>query len=168
MSEPNEGASNAINPKVIQGYFRLARDKLGELESLKGTYMADCKVLREDLKDIKGRAKESGIPLKVFNAGLKRIALEAAIEKIPANLDEDDADLYDMTLDAVLGDYVGTPLGQAAVAAEAANNDSPKTMGQKRAAARSAAADSLTEDDADAKAAASNAAALTNGISKLN
>ena len=177
MSEENEsGASNAVNPKVIKGFFNLAKGKIEELESLKGSYMANCKEIREELKDIKGRAKDSGIPLKVFNAGLKRIALEVAIKKIPDGLSEDNVGLYELTLDAVLGDYIDTPLGQAAAQAETSAQTSTKKgkFGPPKDALNSlVAANDDDKDlrpaflkDKDAEASAANEAALA-GLKQL-
>ncbi len=178
MTESSEdGVRNSINPKVIESYFNAAKDKLDELASLKGTYMADCKPLQEDLKDIKVRAKDSGIPMKVFNAGLKRLKHEAAIAAIPANLDEDNLSLYEYAIDIVLGDYIETPLGQAAAEAEKAQeaNGKPKgakrkgrKLGPPRSEPKPVALSGLTDDDADQAAALANAERLNAGISTLN
>ena len=159
----DEAASNALTDEAIQRLFNEAFAIEDELESMKGAYMAACKEKREALKDIKGSAKDAGIPKKVFAAVLQRRAAEKKIERIDSALEEqDEISIYERTLN-VLGPFADTPLGQAAV-------DEAKAQDNKVVAFKKGAKKKGGEDALDSLTTAEkNIAALTgaDGITQL-
>ena len=85
--------------------------------------------------------KAEGFAADSFKAVIKRRRLEAKIEAIADDLDDDDAiDSYEQMLEA-LGGLADTPLGKAAM------NEKPKSKRENRADADAAAVDSLVADN---------------------
>ena len=75
--------------------------------------MAVAKRHRGIIGDIKKRAKAQGVPPKELNAVLKRINLETRLHKLRDDLEDEDQNTYDLLCEAC-GDFITTPLGQAA------------------------------------------------------
>lgn len=87
-----------------------------DLESEKGTYMATCKTLRGDIKEIVDAAKDKGVPKRALKGIVKYREMERKQNAIADGMDEDDAGAFE-TLVAALGQLHGTPLADAAEAA---------------------------------------------------
>lgn|SRR5262249_24608376 len=80
-----------------------------ELDSIRGAYMADCKKVRQEIKDIYGEAKDAGVNPRALKGVVKHRQLARKQEKIAAGMDDvDDAAAY-----AELIEKLG-PLGAAA------------------------------------------------------
>jgi uncharacterized protein (UPF0335 family) len=92
-------------------FLKRIESKLDELESLRGSYMADCKVVREDVREIIGEAKDAGIAVKALKGLVEYRKLERKQDKIAADFDIDESAAYDQLVEA-LG-----PLGAAAARA---------------------------------------------------
>lgn len=126
------------------------------LATYQGEYMARCRGVRESISGCYDAAKEAGIPPKELRPVIKERALLKKIEGIRDGLEEEQVETYDQIKHA-LGMLQDLPLGAVALK-------------------RSAAVDSLTEDDdsgefsddaepgPEEKAAAANAAAVRAGI----
>jgi hypothetical protein len=129
---------------------------LAELLSLRGTYMAECKQVRERIKGAKEDAVEAGIPRKALNLELKRRDFERRIEALIHDADEDDAALADQIRKA-LGDFASLPLGMAALGESGEEPEKPAKRTRKaRGAApadKSAALDEIAADDGDVRPA---------------
>ena len=115
--------TNGFDSDIVHSFVEKLEGFLDDLESERGTYMARCKAIRESMKSAYDDAGEAGIPKRELKAVIKRRGLEARIEKIKDDLEDDQAQTYDMLLEA-LGDFGGTPLGQAALG-KAANGPQP-------------------------------------------
>lgn len=114
-----------------------------QLEAMKMAYMNECRTRREEQKRIVKMVKAEGFAADSFKAVIKRRRLEAKIEAIADDLDDDGAiDSYEQMLEA-LGGLADTPLGQAAM------TDKPgqKSKREQRADADAAAVDSLVADN---------------------
>jgi len=83
-----------------------------ELDSMRGTYMSDCKTVRQQIKDIYSEAKDAGVNTRALKGVVKHRQLARKQEKIAASIDDvDDAAAY-----AELIEKLG-PLGMAAAQA---------------------------------------------------
>lgn len=103
-------AKNSMEGKA-EGYLKRIETMLAEMESAKGTYMAECKERREDIKEIYVEAKDAGVPVKALRGVVKMRALDKKLNAIADGLDEDEAEAYELLCEA-LG-----PLGAAAAKA---------------------------------------------------
>ena len=180
--------SNTIDAAEAKRFVAEIEGCLNELLSLRGTYMADCKAVREQIKGWKDQANDAGVPRKALNLELKRRELEKKIAGLIEDADEDDAALADQIREA-LGGFADSPLGKAAVRRaggddddtdvrpaflreKAADEDVAPKPGRKRKAKaaepadKSAALDEIA--DKDAEAAERNAALLKSGLSQLS
>jgi len=103
-------AKNSIEGKAAD-FLRRIENLVAEGESAKGTYMADCKDRRNDIKGVYKEAKDSGVPKKALQGLVKQRELQRKIEAIPDGFDDGDANAYEILV-AALG-----PLGEAAAKA---------------------------------------------------
>lgn len=117
---------NAINPDIAQRWFKEATRVYEELDEQKMQHMNRCKDIRARLPEIYEKAEASGIPKKALKARLKhwiedqRIAACEARKEAAVPEDDEDAEQFEQLCEA-LGDFIDTPLGQAA--AGGANDD---------------------------------------------
>jgi uncharacterized protein (UPF0335 family) len=100
-------AANSLEGKS-ENYLKRIENLLGDLDSKRGEYVAECKVLREDIKEIFVEAKDHGVPVKALKQLVKYRQLEKRQQALSAGLDTDEAAAYD-TLVEQLGE-----LGMAA------------------------------------------------------
>jgi uncharacterized protein (UPF0335 family) len=98
-----------------EGFLKRIETLMAEAESAKGTYMAECKERREDIKEVYTEAKDAGVPTKALKGLVKKRTLQRKADAIPDGFDIDEAAAYE-TLCEALG-----PLGAAA--AKAAGHD---------------------------------------------
>jgi len=148
-------AKNSMEGKA-EGYLKRIETLLAEMESAKGTYMAECKERREDIKEIYAEAKDAGVPVKALRGVVKMRALDKKLNAIADGLDEDEAEAYELLCEA-LG-----PLGAAAAKAaghKSKNDDDerdlrPDALKQADQARADEAELAKVGKGADAKAAA--------------
>lgn len=105
---------NSLEPAKVKSYVGRIENIHDELEKERGTYMAACKALREDIKDIFDEAKDAGIPRRALKSVIKVRALEYKAEKARDDLEQDDQQAHDR-IRLALGDLADLPLGQAAL-----------------------------------------------------
>lgn len=103
-------AKNSMEGKA-EGYLKRIETLLAEMDSAKGTYMAECKDRREDIKEIYTEAKDAGVPVKALRGVVKARALDKKLNAIADGFDIDETAAY-QTLCEALG-----PLGAAAARA---------------------------------------------------
>lgn len=103
-------AKNSIEGKS-EAYVKRIETLMDEGESAKGTYMAECKERRGDIKEIYTEAKDNGVPAKALRGLIKYRELERKQNAIADGLDMDEAATYQNLVEA-LG-----PLGMAAAKA---------------------------------------------------
>jgi uncharacterized protein (UPF0335 family) len=119
--EPGEGGSgvaafrgNGFDPDIAKGFVDRIENLHGDLASEKGEFMARCKVIQADIKEVLTEAKNAGIPKKPLKSLVKQRKLERDIENIRTDLEGDDQDSFDQLVMA-LGKFAETELGAAAV-----------------------------------------------------
>lgn len=104
-------AENTIEGRSKPFIDRIER-LVKELESERGAYMAACKPLREDIKEIYGEAKEAGIPAKSLRQTIKYRELERKQKALAEGLDIDEQATFEQLV-AAFGGHVEDG-GQAA------------------------------------------------------
>jgi hypothetical protein len=109
------GASNGFSPDQLNTYLAPIDKADEELASLRGEYMADCKGPRASIKNAKKMAKHAGINPAAFNELIETRRAARAKERRLSALEFSDLDDYNAMVEA-LGEFVDTPLGEAALA----------------------------------------------------
>jgi uncharacterized protein (UPF0335 family) len=99
--------ANSLEGKA-ENYLKRIENLLGDLDSKRGSYVAECKEVREDVKEIYVEAKEHGVPVKALKGLVRFRQLEKKQQAIAAGFDIDESAAYD-TLVEQLGE-----LGMAA------------------------------------------------------
>jgi len=104
---------NGYDPEAVKGFVDRIENLNGDLATMKGEFMAECKVVHGDIKSVLDEAKNAGIPKKELKQAIKRRALTLKIGELRDELEGEQVDNYDAILLA-LGDIADTPLGRAA------------------------------------------------------
>lgn len=100
-------AKNSMEGKA-QDFLKRIEALIAEGESDKGSYMAECKERREDIKSVYTEAKDAGIAVKALKGVVKKCSLDKRSAAISDGFDIDEQAAY-ATLVEALGD-----LGKAA------------------------------------------------------
>lgn len=112
--------SNGFDSTIVQRFVKEIEKHKETLLSYQGSYMKQCREVRDMIKKSKELAKGEGIPTKQLNALLKERDLLRKLEGIREDFeDQEDLETYDQIKEA-LGDFGLSPLGQAVLAAKAA------------------------------------------------
>lgn len=114
-------ASNSMEGKA-EGFLKRIEAVHAELESERGKYMAACRPLREDIKDLYVEAKDAGVPAKALRALVKHRQLEKQQHGLSEGLDIDEQATFETLVEA-LG-----PLGRAAAKAAGVEVDDDKDV----------------------------------------
>jgi hypothetical protein len=116
----SEAGTNAIDPTVAKRWVGDIKAKIDELASERGSYMARCKGIREQIKDMKEAAANAGVPKRGLNHLLKRHVLERKLKEHEDEAEPEVVETADMIDDALGGDkgLAGSPLGAAAGGSE--------------------------------------------------
>ena len=109
MTKP---ASNSVEGKA-EPFLARIENLNSNLASLQGKYMSDCKVVRDDIKEVYAEAKEAGVPSRALKGLAKYRKLERDQDKIGDGFDLDEQSAYESLVGA-LGDFADTALGKAA------------------------------------------------------
>jgi predicted transcriptional regulator len=86
-----------------------------KLDTERAVYMNKCKAVRAEMKDHYSDAGNLGISKKLLAKIIKERQLERKIDALTADLEPDERSELEMLIEK-LGDFGGTPLGQAALA----------------------------------------------------
>lgn len=161
-------ATNGFDPDVLNSIVGRIEQVFVELDSLRGTYMQDCKSFREDIANLYDEAKARGVPPKSLKKAVKARELNRKIEALREDLDLVDRETYDQIRHA-LGDLADTPLGDAALNKAARPIADAIDRGELSIEFPGAGpnGETVTIDKATREAAAKNAAALEAGIKPL-
>jgi hypothetical protein len=117
--------TNGYSSDLVKGLFSEIDRQDDELASLRGSYMEDCKGPRGQIKEIKGRAREEGLNMRAFNELLAQHRSGRAEQRRLAEMEPEDLDAFNL-LEQALGEFVDTPLGEAAL-----NRVKPKPSGDE-------------------------------------
>lgn len=139
--------SNGFDATILKRFVGEIEKHHDQIASYKGEHAQRVKSVQEMISDVYDRAKDAGIGKKQLKAVIRERDLTKKIEAIREDMEEEEAETFDQIKHA-LGMLSDLPLGETALK-------------------RSAAVDSLTQDD-DEAAGRENAAKLSAGISKLN
>lgn len=91
-AKPNTGS---VDRETIAEFERRYQAFVDEMASMKGSYMADCKAVRGEMKELLVEAKDRGVVLKPFRARLKVVTLRKKIDEIRDALEAEDAKIFD-------------------------------------------------------------------------
>jgi len=97
--------------QTAQPFLTRIENLHADLDSKRGTYMAECRVVREDIKEVYGEAKSAGVAVKALKGLVRWRKLERDQAKIGDGLDIDESSVY-----ARLVETLG-PLGMGAASA---------------------------------------------------
>jgi DNA-binding phage protein len=115
ISEDFMADSNGYDGEEIQRFLNAISHEHDELDKLKSAYMLKCKGPRGKIKGVMKSARDSEVNLVAFRAAVKKYLDDRKHQKRLAGLEDDDAEAYDLIVEA-LGGLGDTPLGQAALA----------------------------------------------------
>ncbi len=101
--------SNGYDPETVKSIAKRYHALLDEMETNRGEYMSDVKELLREAKE------DYGIPKKLMRMVVSEQRQELKRIKNRKNLEESERSELDI-LESSLGDFIGTELGQAAVA----------------------------------------------------
>lgn len=106
--------ANGATPAQIKESFDSIIFHYEELATERGEYMQRCKQIRERMAEEYDLAADRGVTRRVLRAKVKEFLAQEKLQAIRESLEDDDRSEFDQ-LTEVLGDFGGTPLGQAAL-----------------------------------------------------
>jgi hypothetical protein len=115
MAKKASEATNTPDSEDVQRAVREIEDRYIELASRKGSYMLECRHIREAMARDYDRASERGISKKLLRLIIKERELERRIDGLAVDLEHDERSELEMLMEK-LGDFASTELGLAAVA----------------------------------------------------
>lgn len=115
MAEDTKPATtNGYDPEKTQSYVSRIENLHADLDSERGKYMAACRPVHDDIKEVYAEAKEEGFSARALKAVVKSRLLEKKAAAQRDDLDGEEVDNFD-NIRLALGDLDGTPLGNAAL-----------------------------------------------------
>lgn len=139
QTEDKTGAAGPrFNSQLVGGFVRRIEHLLDQIASERGSYMAACKSLRDDIGEILDEAKEKGVPRRELKAAIKARELTHKIEALREDFSDESRETYDQ-IRIALGDLADTPLGRAAARGAAGDQPPSPADGAPTAAERLAA-----------------------------
>lgn len=115
MADNENGKTNAFDRKAVSGYVDRINNLMSDMESERGTFMAKCKSIRQDIAHVIAEAKDQhGIPKKEFKAVIRTRELEDKAARVRDELEAESQETFDQ-IRIALGDLEDLPLGQAAL-----------------------------------------------------
>jgi hypothetical protein len=106
--------ANGYDPNLLKGLFAEIDVQDDELASLRGSYMEECRGPHGQIKEIKGRAREEGLNMRAFNELLAQHRSARTEQRRLAEMEPEDLDAFNL-MEQALGEFVDTPLGEAAL-----------------------------------------------------
>jgi hypothetical protein len=107
-------AINTPDDEDVKASVAAIEHGLADLASERGRYMSLCKKIRETMASDYEDAANKGIDKKLLKKIIRERELERKIDALVLDLEPDQTAELDMLKDK-LGDFVGTPLGSAAL-----------------------------------------------------
>lgn len=166
------GHNSGLNVANLHKAIGDVERQMKVLASLQGEYRNSCRGPRAAIKAVEQWGRENGVPTNAFRAQLKIRELERRLNKIPVELEQDDAVVLAKMRES-LGSLYDLPLGAAAVEREMKDRGAAAVNSIAGFVSDAPAAED--EDvrprhlrDADVEAGDKNAAALESGIRQLN
>jgi uncharacterized protein (UPF0335 family) len=111
--------TNGLDPDAAKSFVDSIEGHLADLKSERGSYMNRCRGIREAITAVYDDAKGQGIRRKALQTLIKERGLEQKIIELREAMEADDNANYELLVEAISG-LEGTPLGDAAVAADRA------------------------------------------------
>lgn len=114
MSDPAQ-KTNSYDSQAVREYVSRIERLLEDIASERGSFMARCRTIRDDIKTVIQEAKDQhGVPKKELKAVVRTRELEAKADAIRDELEQESQETFDMIREA-LGDLADLPLGNAAL-----------------------------------------------------
>jgi uncharacterized protein (UPF0335 family) len=105
MSNEEDKAMTRIAANTIEGraepFMKRIENLLDDIDSKRGTYMAEVKEVREDIKNVYTEAKDNGVPVKALRSLIKFRALERKQQALSDGLENEEAQIYEQLRDAL-------------------------------------------------------------------
>jgi hypothetical protein len=114
--------SNGFDGDQLDKYLDQIHDADDELVALKTEHMRACKVPRGKIRSVMTQAKAEGLNMAAFRAVVAKARAERKVDQTIAELEADDKADFE-AMQAALGDYGSTPLGEAALKKAAPKDD---------------------------------------------
>lgn len=114
MARKANEAINTPDDEDVKASVAAIEHGLADLASERGRYMSLCKKIRETMASDYEDAANKGIDKKLLKKIIRERELERKIDALVLDLEPDQTAELDMLKDK-LGDFVGTPLGSAAL-----------------------------------------------------
>jgi uncharacterized protein (UPF0335 family) len=108
-------SKTGIDTKKAETFLKRIERLHADLDSMQGKYMAECKTVRQDIKEIYSEAKAAGIPKNALRGLVEYRRLEAKQQALSDGLDLDESAALEKMIED-LGDFGELPLGAAAIA----------------------------------------------------
>ncbi len=99
--EATAALRNVPKAEAIKAAVTRVLNLYEDIASHKGTYMAECKTIKEDIKQVYKDAKAEGVDTQALKAKIEIIQLEAKITAVQDNLDGDQLSIFDIIQEAV-------------------------------------------------------------------
>lgn len=110
--------TNGIDAAIAADHIKRVESLHADLLSERGEYMAACRSIREDIKQVFTDAKEQhGIPTKTLKAIVKQREYQRKVDSCGDFLDIDERASFEQLVED-LGGLVDLPLGAAAIEAQ--------------------------------------------------
>ena len=114
MEQQQRAATNGFDTEALRSYLETIDQADDDLLALKSQHMLGCKAPRSRIKEAMAAAREAGLPMTSFRAVVAAHRAERKVAARLAELEQDDLDQFEQ-MQAALGAYADTPLGQAAL-----------------------------------------------------
>jgi hypothetical protein len=114
MTDTTAG-SNGYDPEKLKQFVDAIEREQDKLDELKIEHLNACRGPRGRIKQITKAVREEDIDVDAFRVVVKKRLDERKHAKRVAELEDDAASAFAM-IEAALGEYADTPLGQAALA----------------------------------------------------
>jgi uncharacterized protein (UPF0335 family) len=101
----------------VEPHIRKIESFLVELASEKGAYMARCRALKDEIKNVYEEASADGVSRPAFKEAVQTFGLQRKINAIRHKMEKDALEVYDEIITAIEG-LDDLPLGQAALERE--------------------------------------------------
>jgi len=111
---PDTTGSNGYDGEALNRYIQAIDREHDALDIFRSEYMLKCKGPRGRIKETLKAVRADAVSMPAFREVLAKHLADRKHDKRLAALEADDADAYDLMVEA-LGPYADTPLGKAAL-----------------------------------------------------
>jgi hypothetical protein len=110
----DDSETNGYDPEEVKGFLDEIEHEQDELDALKIDHLNACKGPRGKIKKVLKAVKDAEIDVEAFKVAVKKRLADRKHLKRVEELEADSANAYEM-IQAALGAFADTPLGEAAL-----------------------------------------------------